>query len=232
MRKIMIAIAAVVAAATVTSIAACAADTESAGSNATTTTRNAQPTARGTPTPSTSPTPSAADQAKPETSAGCRETRQWNTADKTATPFSTDALYGVRLGRHDCYDRVVLDINGPAEAGYAVRYVPVVTADGSGKPMPVPGTAALEVVLHAPPQGLDNSGHQPGRMFANTGDYLYTATELAGWHSLRAIRFAGYFEGRSTLAIGISETLPFRVSTQLDATNHIRRIIIDITHAP
>jgi hypothetical protein len=124
----------------------------------------------------------------------------------------------------------VLDINGPAEVGYGVQYVPVVTVDGSGKPMPVAGEAALQVVVHAPPQGLDDGGHQPGRMFADTGDFLYTEDQLAGWDSLRAVRFAGFFEGQSTLAVGVSAKLPFRVSTQFDKANQIRKLVIDVAH--
>lgn len=219
--------------AVVASVAACATGAEPAGPNTTTTTRTTEPTARGAPPGVNSGAPSATS-----TSSGtgndafvdCRETRDWDTNDETAKPYSTDALYLVRVGRHDCYDRVVLDINGPAEAGYLVHYVPVVTADGSGEPIPVAGTAALAVITHAPPLGFDDSGHQPGTTFADLGDHLHTPTQLTGWRSLRAVRFAGYFEGQSTLALGVSRKLPFRVTTQLDRTDQIRRIVIDIAH--
>jgi hypothetical protein len=214
-------------------LAACAARSESP--NATAASRSAEPAARGTPSapPSTVPpttppaTPSTTSQAK---TGRCTETRNWGTGEETAAPYSTDALYLARVGKHDCYDRLVLDVNGSADVGYAVRYVPVVTVDGSGKPLPVAGKAALQVVVHAPPLGLDNGGHQPGRLFANTGDHLYTADQLARWQSLRAVRFAGFFEGRSTLAVGVRERLPFRVSSQLDRANQVRRVVIDIAH--
>lgn len=143
--------------------------------------------------------------------------------------MSPDALYLVRAGRHACFDRVVLDVNGPAGVGYLVRYVPVVTTDGSGAPVPVAGGAALEVVVRAPAQGFDNGGHQPGRTLAST-DYFYTPGQLAGWRSLRAVRFAGFFEGQCTLAVGVREKLPFRVFTTLDANSQIRRLVIDIAH--
>jgi hypothetical protein len=176
------------------------------------------------------PTTGAADLAGTDQPARCAEIPNWSTGPKTAAPQSTDALYLVRTGKHDCYDRVVFDINGSADAGYSVRYVPVVTADGSGEPIPVPGTAALQVVVHAPAQGFDNAGHQPGVFLAKTGDYFYTESQLAGWSSLRAVRFAGSFEGQSTIAIGVSTTLPFQVSTQLDPTSQIRRVVVDIAH--
>ena len=226
MRRIMMT---VIVAVGVTSAAACATGTESSGSSAATTTRTTEPTARGAPSPT--PAPSGTPAGQPADSlAGCRETRQWDTNDETAAPYSTDALYLVRVGQHDCYDRVVLDINGPADVGYTVQYVPVVTADGSGEPVPVAGGAALAAVAHAPPQGLDDSGHQPGRTFAANGDLLYSPSQFTGWRSLRAVRYAGYFEGQSTVAIGVREKLPFRVSTQLDGTDDIRRVVIDIAH--
>jgi len=213
------------------SVAACTADQPPADPNTTTTTSTTQPTARGAPAAqSTPPTPSTTANGTQDSLIGCQETRSWNTADETAAPYSTDALYLVRVGQHDCYDRVVLDINGPNEVGYLVRYVPVVTADGSGDPIPVAGGAALMVIIHTPPLGFDSGGHQPGKVFANTGDHLYPAAELDGWRSLRAVRFAGYFEGQSTLAVGVRDNLPFRVFTQLDPTSQIRRIIIDIAH--
>jgi hypothetical protein len=144
--------------------------------------------------------------------------------------MSTDALYLVRVGRHDCYDRVVFDINGPADVGYVVHYVPAVTADGSGEPVPVDGGAALEVIVRAPAQGVDSGGHQPGRPLAATGEYFYTADQLAGWRSLRAVRFAGTFEGQSTVAVGVRDKLAFQVFTQLDTTGQIRRLVVDVAH--
>jgi len=214
-------------------LSACAARPES--SNTAAASGTAEPAARGTPTPSTTGSSTTPPPTTPTTptsgdSNGCTETQTWGTAEKTAAPYSTDALYLARVGKHACYDRLVLDVNGAADVGYAVRYVPVVTVDGSGKPMPVAGTAALQVVVHAPPLGLDDGGHQPGRPFANTGDYLYTADQLAQWRSLRAVRFAGFFEGQSTLAVGVSEKLPFRVSSQLDKTSQVRHLVIDVAH--
>lgn len=185
----------------------------------------------GIPSTLARPTPSStASQADTNGLAECAETRAWGTGPQAAPAYSSDALYLVRAGKHDCFDRIVFDVNGPADVGYAVRYVPVVAADGSGEPVPVPGSAALEVVVHAPEQGYDSGGHQPGRFLAKIGDYFYTANQLAGWRSLRGARFAGFFEGQCTIAIGVSKTLPFRVSTELDTSNQIRRVILDIAH--
>jgi len=162
--------------------------------------------------------------------AECLETRGWDTAAKEAAPYSTDALYLVRAGQHECFDRVVFDVNGSAAVGYSVRYVPVVSEDGSGHPMPVPGSAALEVVVHAPEQGYDDSGHQPGVVLARSGDYFYTESQLAGWRSLRQVRYAGSFEGQTTIAVGVRTRVPFRVFTLLNARDQIMRVVLDVAH--
>jgi hypothetical protein len=126
---------------------------------------------------------------------------------------------------------VVFDINGPAPVGYHLSYVPVVTEDGSGREIAVPGRAALQVIIHAPTQGSpgDTSGHQPGVGFAPSGQYLQGPGGLEKWGALRAVRSAGFFEGQSTFAVGVRDRLPFTVSTWLDQ-NQITHLIVDLAH--
>lgn len=183
-------------------------------------------------TPPSGTTPAPAPTQPPATPAptACPETASWGTGPVDTAGSTRDALYLVRAGRHDCYDRVVFDINGPGAVGYSARYVPEVAADASGKPIPVPGGAALQVVVRAPAQGFDESGHQPGRVLAAPGDYFYTANQLAGWSSLRAVRFAGFFEGQCTFAVGVRQQLPFRMFTVLDTQSQVRRVVLDIAH--
>lgn len=142
--------------------------------------------------------------------------------------MAPEALYLVRAGRHGCFDRLVFDINGPEEAGYAVHYADVVTADGSGEPIPVAGGAALEIVVRAPALGYDISGHAPGGLLAIVGERLYPASQLRGWTALREVRFASSFEGQSTFAAGVREQLPFRLFTVQD--DSYRRVVVDIAH--
>ena len=214
MRSFLIGVAAV---AVVTLAAAC--DTTDTGSPS------------GASSGGSSEAPTTGSAANGATSdAGCEESGTWDTAEESAEPSTADPLYLVRVGQHDCFDRVVMDVNGQADVGYLVKYVPVVSADGSGKPFPVAGKAALQVVVHAPAQGSDDTGHQPGKILANAGDRLYPASRLADWQSLREVRFAGSFEGYSTVAIGVRDKLPFRVSTELDKTDEVRHLVIDIAH--
>lgn len=181
-------------------------------------------TAPAPPVPSTTTTP---PPTTPPVKPACPETAGWRTDDRGSATMSRDALYLVRAGQHPCFDRVVFDVNGPADAGYGVHYVPVVTTDPKGDPLPVPGGAALEIVVRAPALGSDSAGHQPGRVLAAVGD---TLVNTPGWPSLRAVRFAGSFEGLSTFAAGVRAKLPFRVFTQLGPQDQVRRVVVDIAH--
>lgn len=173
----------------------------------------AAPTVTGAPSPTTAPAPTAS----------CGMTGTWSTAADEGPGQSTDQLFRVAAGRHGCFDRVVFDIRGTAEAGFLVKYVPVVQADASGDPVPVAGKAALQVIVRSSIQGYPD-----GEMLANVGDRFYTAQQVSGWQALREVRFAGFFEGQSTIAVGVREQLPFRAFTLVEGG--VRKVIVDIAH--
>lgn len=102
--------------------------------------------------PSTTAKPSAPSPPPqpPPGSGPCRSTTAWSTGLQEAAGSTTDALYLVRAGRHECFDRVVFDINGPADVGYFAQYVPLVRADGSGAPVPTNPATSRERYWHAP----------------------------------------------------------------------------------
>ena len=165
----------------------------------------------------------------------CTAEQGWSTNPKSGSAaMSQAALYLTRVGQHACYDRVVFDINGPQHndrpepVGFAARYVPVVTADGSGESVPVPGHAVLEVTIRAPIYGTDNQGHQPWRTTPRVGQSLVAPAKIAGWSSLTAVTFAGSFEGQTTLAVGVHEMRPFRLWVSSDQGN--RHVVLDIAH--
>jgi hypothetical protein len=157
--------------------------------------------------------------------AECDETQSWATSPRTAAAMTPAELYLVRVGRHQCYDRVVFDVNGivdgPDVVGYHVSYVAgEVMADGSGEPVPTAGPAALQVVVRAPIYGA--SGHQPWRPAPRLGDDLVPADQLGGWDTFTQIAFAGSFEGQTTIAVGLRTELPFRVgSFEQDGSTHV-----------
>lgn len=136
-------------------------------------------------------------------------TGRWGSLPEEAAGRSPASITDLRVGRHPCSDRIVFDTSFPA-AGYSVEYVDVVTAPGSGFPVETPGGARLQVEIHHPSYGaLD--------------------TDVTGFDTLRSIRWAGSFEGRTTFGVGTRARLPFRVFT-LPARGDGGRIVLDVAH--
>jgi hypothetical protein len=122
--------------------------------------------------------------------------------------MGTGEVDTVRAGRHECFDRLVVDIDGPP-AGYNVRYVDQVTADGSGALVPTPGGARLQVIVRHP-------SFSPVPL-----------PSVAGFSTFRSVTNAGSFEGQTTYGLGVRARLPFRVFTI--AGGH-GRIVVDVAH--
>jgi len=176
------------------------------------------------------PTPRAGPARSP-----CTAELGWGTSDKSGSAaMSQAALSLTRVGQHACYDRVVFDIIGPQHSelpeavGFVARYVPVVTADGSGESVPVAGHAVLEVTIRAPMYRTENDGHQPWRATPRVGQSLVAPAKIAGWSSLTAVTFAGSFEGQTTVAVGVRDMRPFRAWVIGEQGN--RHVVLDIAH--
>lgn len=144
----------------------------------------------------------------------------WGSLPKAATPMVTGPLTGVRAGRHACYDRLVLDVAGRAP-GYTVRYVDTVYTDGAGMVVPLRGGAKLSLVANAP--AYTASGH-PSFLPANRAEVV----DVTGYDTLRQVAWAGSFEGRTSLGVGVRARLPFRVFTLSDGTTS--RVVVDVAH--
>ena len=170
---------------------------------------------------SPSATPDSADSGVPV----CAEIATWGTSPEESAPYTGAELYDVRSGQHDCYDRVVFDVNSADTVGYHVRYVDIVHADGSDEPVPVAGDAALEIIVHAPDFASASSGHQPWRDPWKVGE---TLLDPRGWKALNAVKFAGSFEGQTTFAVGVDARVPFRVHALPD--DAVTHVVLDIAH--
>ncbi|EAQ00490.1 hypothetical protein JNB_09964 [Janibacter sp. HTCC2649] len=136
----------------------------------------------------------------------------WGSLAKTNATMNVTSVAGLRAGRHDCYDRLVIDQKGKA-TGYDVRYVSVVTQDGSGNPVPVAGGAALQVITRA-------SRNTTAPAMPN----------VSGFTTFREVKWAGSFEGQSTIALGVRAKLPFRVLSYNDTATGTSRLVIDVAH--
>lgn len=163
----------------------------------------------------------AAAAPSPAPAAAARCATAWGSTGEWVEAMGRAPLVAVRTGRHDCFDRVVFDLAGPA-AGYRVEYVDQVLQPGSGAVLPVPGGARLLVNVNHP--AYDDAGNAtlpatPGRPVADVG----------GYSTLRSVVFGGSFEGATTFGVGVRARLPFRVFT-LDGPGSGSRVVLDVAH--
>ena len=146
----------------------------------------------------------------------------WGSLEKAGGVELAPNLVGVRSGRHDCYDRLVLDLHGAASAGYRVSYVDAVHRDGSGEVVPLRGGARLQIVVRAPSYDFDgHATHTP----ANPREL----TDVTGYRTFRQVGDAGSFEGQTTIGLGVRARLPFRVFT-VAGPGSGSRLVIDVAH--
>ena len=135
----------------------------------------------------------------------------------------TRLLTDVRVGAHGCYDRVTFefkprgtDADGPVGWKAAYQSGPV-TEDGSGKTVPVKGSAFL--VLHMNAQGFDLTKSDAPDTYGGP-----TSLEAAGATRVQQVRRTGDFEGVLTWVIGLDRVRPFHITTGTGPA----RVIVDI----
>ena len=145
----------------------------------------------------------------------------WGSLPEASSVRGTGALANVRTGRHDCFDRVVFDVQG-APSWFRVEYVPGISTVGQGLPVPLRGGAKLQIVLAVP--SYDDEGRSTYSP-ANPNE-LSTVT---GYRTFRQLATAGSFEGETTIGLGVRARLPFRVFT-LAGPGTTNRIVVDVAH--
>lgn len=145
----------------------------------------------------------------------------WGSLMKTDPAMSQAQAVNVRSGQHYCFDRLVIDLNGPV-AGYTVRYVPQVLQDGSGLPVLLRGQAFIQLTVNAP-------------AYDSNGNSTYTPADknelvnVSGYQTFRQVAWAGSFEGYSSLGLGVRARLPFRVLA-LAGPGTGSRFVVDVAH--
>src|SRR5581483_7537759 len=135
----------------------------------------------------------------------------------------TRLLTDVRVGVHECFERVTFelkprqgDADGPV--GWKAAYEPgPITEDGSGRPVPVKGAAFLVVTMSA--AGADLT--QEAAPATYTGPASLVA---AGATRIQQVRRTGDFEGVLTWVIGVDRQRPFRVTMEESPA----RVIVDV----
>ena len=140
----------------------------------------------------------------------------WGSGQKTVFDGSGGSVSDIRSGRHECFDRLVIDTN-LVEAGYYVRYTDEVTYVGSGEPVPLRGGAKLFVMAYSPSY---DENFDPTYQPADPAEVV----DVTGYRTFRQVAWAGSWEGTTDLGLGVRARLPFRVFTLTD------RVVVDVAH--
>ncbi len=121
----------------------------------------------------------------------------------------------IRTGRHDGFDRVVLEVGGTGTPGWDVRYVDAATSQGSGEPVEVAGGAVLQVTVTGAGYPYDTGVEEYAGVDPLPGQGTATVTEVA---------FDATFEGTTVAFVGTRSQAPFRVYALQDPT----RIVLEV----
>jgi hypothetical protein len=149
-------------------------------------------------------------------------TAHWGSLPKYLDRLTSAPITNIRAGRNTCYDRMVVDLRGSG-AGFTVRYVPQVLSQGQGAVVPLRGGARLEVVIKAPTYNV------------STGTSTYdpaSRRELVnvfGFSTFRQVASGGWFEGYTTIGLGVRARLPMRAFI-LTGPGTGSRVVIDVAH--
>lgn len=154
---------------------------------------------------------------------------RWGSLDKVDDRYSSADITNLRAGRHDCWDRLVVDLGptmpglpGPDAVGYQVRYVHDVAPGESPELEPLDGAATLSIVVHA--RALDDN-YNPTYLPADHE----RAVNVTGFSTFRQVYFYGTYEGSTEIGLGVRARLPFRVFT-LTGPGSGSRLVIDVAH--
>lgn len=184
------------------------------------------PDAEGpTPTaPATSTSPGTTETPTDETSDDTEEPTgsfpPWRSDPSDQPPADAGAgqeITDVRTGRHDGFDRVVLDLTGDEVAlGWFARLVDEPAEAASGRPVEVEGERFLELGI----AGIDWTTEAPERYDGSTvtGQGTEVVTEVV--HGV-------LFEGQQQIFVGLRQDTEYRVF----ALDEPARIVIDVRHA-
>lgn len=143
-----------------------------------------------------------------------------NTRPDTSEASGRPVLFtDLRIGRHDGFDRVVWEFAGGGTPGWRVQYTDDPSEQGSGRPVDLPGSATLEVVITG--NGL------PGDVPVPTGVEYYDGAAVRAARStelVTQVRAGGVFEGILQSFVGVSDGVPFRVYSLSNPT----RVVLEV----
>ena len=200
-------------------LAACGTDTSPTSASDATTSPSPETseTSPGTPSASPSDSPSESPSASAESPSPAPA------PDGPPFPESTDPqtaepsgewdlqLVDVRVGEHDGFDRVVLELSGTATPGWGVAWSDEAVADGSGDVVPLEGDHVLTISASGTAMPEPGSFEVPAR--------------LGPAGAVAEVQVNGWFEGYTQVFAGVEgDERPFRVFTLTDPP----RLVVDI----
>lgn len=136
-------------------------------------------------------------------------------ATAAAQPAPTiPVLTAIRTGQHPGFDRVVLDLSGPAPA-VSNRWVDELVADGSGETVWLTGEFFVEVVAN--PAAAHNDAGNP----TYPGPQKFRTRDL---RNVMAVAITGDFEAYLSIGLGTRNQTWVRTFT----LNSPTRVVIDV----
>jgi hypothetical protein len=135
----------------------------------------------------------------------------WGSLEKSepSTNPNPGSLYSVRTGRHECFDRLVLEFRSRAE-GFGVVYTEDLDPGAPGLPLHLRGAAHLLVGVVGSPEPFEH----PAELVA-----------VPGYRTFRQVSLVGSQQYSTQIGLGVRARLPFRVFSWGD------KIVIDVAHA-
>jgi hypothetical protein len=130
----------------------------------------------------------------------------------TAAP-AVPLLVGVRAASHRTFDRVVFEFVGGVPKTRDVRYVRELTADGSGEPVRIAGSAILALTMS-----------QANAHDENTGQGTAPSRVVAGLGNVIEVVESGDFEATVSYGIGLAKRQRFTVTTLSNPS----RLVVDV----
>jgi hypothetical protein len=204
-------------AAAVLLLAACGTDASPTSASDATTSSPAPETSSKTPSASRSDSPSDSPSASAESPSPAPA------PDGPPFPESTDPqtaeptgewdlqLVDVRVGEHDGFDRVVLELSGTATPGWGVAWSDEALAEGSGDVVPLEGDHVLTISASGTAMPEPGSFEVPAR--------------LGPAGAVAEVQVNGWFEGYTQVFAGVEgDERPFRVFTLTDPP----RLVVDV----
>ena len=139
-----------------------------------------------------------------------------DTKADTAEPVSPEGLTvtDVRIGAHEGFDRVVLDVGGQGSPGWTVEYVDAATAEGTGDPVALAGEAYLRVTLTGVSYPSESGLEERAR----------GAVTAPGTSAVTGAWYDGTYEGQALAYVGTTGEQPFRVYALSDPT----RVVVEV----